>query len=366
MNASNTLDVAIKHRRGDFVLDVAFAAAPGLTALFGRSGAGKTTIVNAIAGLLAPDFARVAIDGTTLVDTDKRISVPAHRRRLGYVFQEPRLFPHLSVHRNLGYGRWFQTTRATAAEFDRIVDMLGLSSLLERRPETLSGGEKQRTAIGRALLASPRLLLMDEPLSALDETRKQEVLPYLERLRDESGIPIVYVSHSVPEVARLAQTIVLVSDGKVAASGPAASVMQRIDLFPLTGKAEAGALIEAEVAGIDVRWDLTTLSSRAGTGQVPRLDAPVGARLRMRIRARDVMLALTKPDDVSALNIMSGTIAEIGAQHGAMVEVRLDCNGEALTARITRASVDRLRLVVGMPVFALVKSVAIERRGIGR
>ena len=366
MSSPKTLDVAIKHRHGDFVLDVAFSAAPGLTALFGRSGAGKTTIVNVIAGLIVPDFARVAIDGTTLVDTDKRLSVPTHKRRLGYVFQEPRLFPHLSVRGNLSYGRWFQATRARAAEFDRVVEMLGLATLLERRPETLSGGEKQRTAIGRALLASPRLLLMDEPLSALDETRRQDILPYLERLRDDSGIPIIYVSHSVPEVARLAQTIVLLSEGKVAASGPAAAVMQRIDLFPLTGKAEAGALIEAEVTGVDARWDLTTLVSRAGIWQVPRLDAPVGTRLRMRIRARDVMLALSKPGDVSALNIIAGTVAEIGAQHGAMVEVRLDCNGEALTARITRASVERLQLAVDMPIYALVKSVAIERRGIGR
>ena len=361
-----TLEVAIKHQLGQFKLDVAFSAAPGLSALFGRSGAGKTTVINVIAGLVAPDAARVSIDDTVLVDTANGIAIPAHRRRLGYVFQEPRLFPHLSVRGNLGYGRWFQATRASAAEFDRVVDLLGLAALLERRPETLSGGEKQRTAIGRALLASPRLLLMDEPLSALDETRKQDILPYLERLRDEGGIPIIYVSHSMPEVARLAQTIVLMSEGKVAACGPAASVMQRIDLFPLAGKAEAGALIEAVVTSVDAHWDLTTLSSRAGIWHVPRLDAPPGTHLRVRIRARDVMLALSKPDDVSALNIISGTIAEIGATHGAMVEVRLDCNGEALTARITRASMDRLRLAMGTPVYALVKSVAIEKRGIGR
>lgn len=361
-----SLDVTITHRFGAFALDVAFQAEPGLTALFGRSGAGKTTVVKIIAGLVAPDHARVVIDGVTLIDTAVGLALPTHKRRLGYVFQESRLFPHLSVRSNLAYGRWFQQPPASAAEFDRVVALLGLASLLERRPETLSGGEKQRTAIGRALLASPRVLLMDEPLSGLDEGRKQEVLPYLERLRDDGGIPIVYVSHSVAEVSRLAQTIVLLSDGRVVAAGPAARIMQRIDLFPLTGKAEAGALIDAEVVEHDTQWELTTLRSRAGLWQVPRLEAIPGTRVRMHVRARDVMLALTKPADVSALNVFAATIAEIGASRGAIVEVRLDCSGEALTARVTRASVERLGLVVGTNVHALVKSVAIERRSLGR
>jgi molybdate transport system ATP-binding protein len=361
-----TLDVEIRHARGGFLLDVAFDAKPGLTALFGRSGAGKTTIVDVIAGLVTPDHARVVVDGVTLTDTGRGISVPTHKRQLGYVFQEPRLFPHLSVRDNLGYGGRFQRTQAPLAELDRVVDLLGLDDLLARRPDTLSGGEKQRVAIGRALLAAPRLLLMDEPLSSLDDTRKQEILPYLERLRDEARLPILYVSHSVPEVARLAATIVLVSDGKVAASGPAAAVMQRIDLFPLTGKAEAGAIIDAEVINHDPAWDLTQLRSRAGDWQVPGFIAAPGTRLRMRVRARDVMLALARPTDISALNVIAGTIAEIGTSDGAVVEVRLDCAGEALTARLTRASVARLDLAIGRPVFALIKSVAIERRSLGR
>jgi molybdate transport system ATP-binding protein len=361
-----TLDVDIRYRRGDFRLDVAFQAQPGLTALFGRSGAGKTTIVDVIAGLLMPDHARVVVDGVTLTDTARGISVPVHQRQLGYVFQEPRLFPHLSVGDNLCYGRRFQNDPAPARELERVVELLGLNEFLARRPATLSGGEKQRVAIGRALLASPRVLLMDEPLSSLDDARKQEILPYLERLRDDARLPILYVSHSVPEVARLAVSIVLLSRGEVAASGPAASVMQRIDLFPLTGKAEAGALIEVEVAAYDPVWDLTRLKSRAGDWQVPGRIADPGVRLRMRVRARDVMLSRSQPSDVSALNVMSGTIAEIGASHGAVVEVRLDCSGEALTARLTRLSVDRLGLSVGIQVYALIKSVAIERRSLGR
>jgi molybdate transport system ATP-binding protein len=361
-----TLAVEIKHQRGDFRLDVTFQAEPGLTALFGRSGAGKTTIVDVIAGLVTPDHARIVVDAVTLTDTVRGVSVPTHRRQLGYVFQEPRLFPHLTVSDNLCYGRRFQKDPAPARELERVVDLLGLSEFLARKPETLSGGEKQRVAIGRALLASPRVLLMDEPLSSLDDARKQEILPYLERLRDEARLPILYVSHSVPEVARLAATIVLVSKGQVVASGPAAAIMQRIDLFPLTGKAEAGAIIDAEVIAYDPTWDLTRLRSRAGDWQVPGQIAEAGSRIRMRVRARDVMLSLSQPSDISALNVIAGIVAEIGASQGAVVEVRLDCSGEALTARLTRASIDRLGLVVGRHAFALVKSVAIERRSLGR
>ena len=361
-----TLDVAIGHQIGALTLDVTFAAAPGLTALFGHSGAGKTTIVDIIAGLVTADRARITVDGTTLVDTDAAIDLPPHRRHLGYVFQEPRLFPHLSVRGNLAYGRWFQQVRAGSGEFERTVDLLGLQPLLERRPEKLSGGEKQRVAIGRALLASPRLLLMDEPLSSLDDGLKQDILPFIERLRDESQLPIVYVSHSIAEISRLAQTIVVLSEGKVAASGVAADVMQRIDLSDLAGGAEAGALIEAQVVAHDRAWDLTALRSRAGEWQVPRLDATPGTRIRMRVRSRDVMLSLRRPVDISALNVISATVTEIGASHGAMVEIRLDCNGEALIARLTRSSVARLELTPGTSVFALVKSVAIERRDLGR
>jgi molybdate transport system ATP-binding protein len=364
MTRAMTLVVDTRHRLGSFLLNAQFEAKGGLTALFGRSGSGKTSIINIIAGLVRPDRARVTLDGTTLVDTDGRIFVPRHRRRIGYVFQEGRLFPHLTVRRNLLYGRWFAPGGKAGDELERVVDLLGIRSLLERRPGRLSGGEKQRVAIGRALLADPRLLLMDEPLASLDEQRKTEILPYIERLRDESKIPIVYVSHSIPEVARLATTVVLLSEGKVAAVGPTSEIMQRLDLFPLTGRAEAGAIIEATVERHDDSFGLTELSSRGGLWKLQRLDAPVGARLRLRVRARDVILARSAPTDLSALNVLPGMVVAIGPHDGPIVEVRVDCSGEALIARLTRYSVERLALVEGTPVFALVKSVALDRRSL--
>jgi molybdate transport system ATP-binding protein len=358
-----TLAVDIKHRLGDFLLDARFETGDGLIALLGRSGSGKTSIINTIAGLINPDQGLVKIDDVVLFDREREILVPRHHRRIGYVFQEARLFPHLSVRQNLLYGRWFAPRRA-GNEFDGVVDLLGIGGLLERRPARLSGGEKQRVAIGRALLANPRLLLMDEPLASLDEARKAEILPYIERLRDQAHVPIVYVSHSIPEVARLASTIVLLNEGKVAAVGPTAEIMHRLDLFPLTGRAEAGALIEAAVQRHDEEFGLTELRSRGGIWRLPRLEAPIGARLRLRVRARDVMVATSFPSNLSALNVLAGVVADIGSPHGAIVEVRLNCDGDVLIARLTRYSVQHLGLAPGRPVYALIKSVALDRRSL--
>jgi len=357
------LSVAVAHRLGGFTLDAAFDSAGGLTALFGRSGAGKTTLVNAIAGLFRPQHGLVVLDGERLTDTERRIFVPAHRRRIGYVFQEGRLFPHLNVRQNLLYGRWFAPRRDSGSgEVDHVIDLLGLASLLVRRPANLSGGEKQRVAIGRALLARPRLLVMDEPLASLDEARKGEILPYIERLRDGTGIPIVYVSHSIPEVTRLATTMVLMSDGHVVATGPTATVMSRLDLFPLTGRAEAGALLHTRVAEHDLTFGLTTLRAAAGTLRVPRLDLPLGATLRVRIRARDVMIALSPPEGLSALNVLPGIVAELGRGDGPILDLRLDCAGEALIARLTRRSIERLGLAPGKQVYAVIKSIAFDHQ----
>jgi molybdate transport system ATP-binding protein len=357
------LSVAVQHRHGDFALDAAFESAAGLTALFGRSGAGKTTLVNAIAGLIRPRHGLIGLDGKTLTDTEQRIFVPAHQRRIGYVFQEGRLFPHLNVRQNLLYGRWFAPRRgAASSEIDHVIDLLGLGGLLTRRPANLSGGEKQRVAIGRALLARPRLLVMDEPLASLDEARKGEILPYIERLRDDTGIPIVYVSHSIPEVTRLATTMVLMSEGRVVATGPTASVMGRLDLFPLTGRAEAGALLNTRIAEHDLTFGLTTLRAAAGDLRVPRLDLPLGAALRVRIRARDVMIALSPPEGLSALNVLPGTVAELGQGDGPILDLRLDCAGEALIARLTRRSIERLGLTPGKPVYAVIKSIAFDHQ----
>jgi molybdate transport system ATP-binding protein len=337
------LEVDIEHRLGAFALDVRFASGRGLTALFGRSGAGKTSVVNAIAGLVRPRRGHIAVDGAVLLDTERGVCLPAHRRKIGYVFQEGRLFPHLTVRQNLLFGRWFAPRApGAAARFDHVVELLGIGPLLMRRPGRLSGGEKQRVAIGRALLANPRLLLMDEPLASLDGARKDEILPYLERLRDASEVPIVYVSHAAAEVARLATTIVLLADGRVQAVGPVADIMGRAGQYPLAGGFEAGAVLAVTVAAHDRHWDLTELAGGFGRLVVPRLDLPIGSALRAGI--------------VEAL-------APIGDE---ALEVQLGLGPERLLARITRRSGDALGLAVGRPVFALIKTVAIDRRSLGR
>ncbi len=354
-----SLEVDVEHRLGAITLQARFTATGRLTALFGRSGAGKTSLVNIIAGLIRPDRGRVVIDGTVLADTTRGIHLPPHRRRIGYVFQEGRLFPHLTVRQNLTYGRWFTPAAARWGSFDGIVGLLGIAALLDRRPALLSGGEKQRVAIGRALLSSPRILLMDEPLAALDEARKAEILPYIERLRDEAQVPIVYVSHAVSEVARLAATVVLLSGGQVVATGDAVEVLGRLDLLPSAGGREGGAVLATRIARHDDAYDLTVLACAAGEVVVPRLDRPPGAATRLRIQARDVMIALTEPKGISAQNILRGTVAEIGQPAGGGVDIRLDCHGQVLLASLTRRAVDQLGLAPGTPVVAVVKTVAL-------
>jgi molybdate transport system ATP-binding protein len=360
------LEVDIEHRLAAFELDIHFRTGRGLTALFGRSGAGKTSVVNAIAGLIRPQRGRIVVDGSVLLDTERGISAPTHRRRVGYVFQEGRLFPHLTVRHNLLFGRRFAPDRARSIEFDELVELLGIAPLLDRRPGRLSGGEKQRVAIGRALLAGPRLLLMDEPLASLDARKKDEILPYLERLRDKADIPIIYVSHSVSEVARLATTIVLISDGRVRAVGPVQEVMGRAELYPLAGRFEAGAVLAMRVAAHDARWRLTELAGSFGKLVVPRLEAPVGAALRVRIRARDVILAVTPPTGISALNVLAGRIEQMVPIEEGALEVQLRVGNERLLARITRRSGEALGLVAEREVFAVIKTVAIDRSSLSR
>ena len=352
-----SLDVDLDHAREGFRLSARFSAAPGLTALFGRSGSGKTTLVDIVGGLIRPDRGKVAVDGQVLVDTESSLFVPKHRRRIGYVFQDSRLFPHLSVRRNLLYGRWFnRQAGGTSADLASVVDLLGIGHLLERRPASLSGGERQRVAIGRALLAHPQVLLMDEPLASLDEARRAEILPYIERLRDEAGVPILYVSHSVAEVARLATTVVILTEGRVTAVGPVADILAQADT------ADGGSVLEATVIRHDEAFQLSVLASAAGELQVPRLSAPVGAPVRAYIRARDVMLSLKPPEEISALNVLAGRVVAISPlANGAQADVRLDCNGAALTARLTAKSVQRLALAPGRPVHAVIKSVSFER-----
>ncbi|MFH1554150.1 MAG: molybdenum ABC transporter ATP-binding protein [Pseudomonadota bacterium] len=359
-----TLLVEARLKLGDFTLDARFASHAGVTALFGPSGSGKSTLVNIIGGLIRPDHGRVVFDDVVLVDTARGIHVPKHKRRFGYVFQEARLFPHLSVRRNLLFGRWFAPASLRAGNLGQVVDLLGIDHLLDRRPDALSGGEKQRVAIGRALLSEPRLLLMDEPLAALDEARKAEILPYLERLRDETRIPIVYVSHSLAEVSRLASTIVVLADGRTVALGSADQVLTQPDLVAATGRAESGAVIEAKVASHDPAHHMSVLDTGSGLMRVPFCDQPPGTSVRVRLPARDVMISLTPPQGLSALNVLDGQIAEIGQPADGMVDIRLVCGGQSVLARLTTFSCEMLGLRPGMAVCAVVKSVALaESRG---
>ncbi|RVC07674.1 molybdenum ABC transporter ATP-binding protein, partial [Mesorhizobium sp. M7A.F.Ca.AU.001.01.1.1] len=316
-------------------------------------------------GLIRPDKGRIEVDGRVLVDTGAGIFVPKHKRRIGMVFQDARLFPHLSVAGNLRYGRWFTPPAERYADIDAVVDLLGIGPLMNRRPAKLSGGEKQRVAIGRALLASPRLLLMDEPLASLDEARKAEILPYVERLRDEIKIPIVYVSHSVAEVARLASDVVMLAQGNVVASGPTEAVMQRLDLLPAEERGEGGAVLDTKVLHHDESFGMTVLGSAAGELRVPQLAMKTGTPVRIRIRARDVMIATEKPRGLSALNILPGTITAMSPGEGPAVEVGIDCNGATVLARITEQSRQALKLHLGGKVFAVIKTVSFDRANTG-
>jgi molybdate transport system ATP-binding protein len=353
-----SLAVALSHRLGAFRLDAKFQVErPGVTALFGPSGAGKTSIVNAIAGLLRPDDGRIVLSGETLVDTAARVFTPARRRRVGYVFQDSRLFPHLSVANNLRFGWRRMGRRAGQAEFDEILDLLGLEALLDRKPARLSGGEKSRVALGRALLAAPRLLLLDEPLAALDAARKAEILPYLERLRDRARLPMLYVTHSVDEVSRLADEIIVLDRGRVAAQG---------SVFDLLSDPGMGALVPAHGAVFPARVaehlpdGLTALGFDGGTLFVPRLARSVGAPLRLRLRADEVMLALARPEAISANNILPAEVIALHHVGDANVDVGLLCGNVRLIARITRASAMRLSLNPGAKTFAIVKAVTID------
>ena len=356
------LSVALRHAFPDFTLDAAFSAPAGLTALFGRSGSGKTTVVNAVAGLLRPHFARIADGETVLTDSGQGFFLPPHRRGIGYVFQDSRLFPHQTVRQNLLYGHWF-TGRGRPADLSRVVDMLGIGPLLSRRPAALSGGERQRVALGRAILSHPRMLLMDEPVAALDQSRKDEILPYLERLRDEAGLPILYVSHSPAEVARLATTIVLMERGRVVASGPAADMLSDPAVAPLLGVAETGAILTARVEGQEADG-LTRLVTPAGPLFLPQIAAPSGRSLRLRILAQDVMIATTAPHGISALNVIPATVRDLTDTPGGVL-VRLDAGGQVILSRITRRSATALDLHTGKPVHAVLKAVSVAPGTIG-
>ncbi|MBL6458312.1 molybdenum ABC transporter ATP-binding protein [Belnapia sp. T6] len=360
------LEVALRHRFPGFALDAEFASpGPGVTALFGPSGCGKSTILAAIAGLLRPEAGRVALDGAVLLDTARGIALPPERRRCGVVFQDSRLFPHLSVASNLRYGLRRAPRDATGPSVEEVVALLGLGALLGRRPLGLSGGERQRVALGRALLARPRLLLMDEPLASLDAARRAEVLPFLARLRDAAGLPILYVTHALEEVDALADRLVLLEAGRVLAEGPVEALAARPDLPALARRRDAGALIGCTVLAQDAARGLTRLGFEGGALEVAqRLGLAVGARLRLRLRARDVAVALEAPRGVSMHNILPCRLESIAPAGEAEVLLRLLVGPTPLLARITRDSQARLGLAPGMAVFALVKSVAFDHAAV--
>jgi molybdate transport system ATP-binding protein len=357
------LSVSVEGGAGDFHVSADFQSPAGITGLFGHSGAGKSTLLKMIAGLLCPKSGRIELSGRVLFDSDSHTNMPVAARRTGFVFQDARLFPHMSVRGNLTYASRFGG-RANKRSLEDVCDLLGLDGLLDRRPASLSGGERQRVAIGRALLSDPAILLMDEPLSSLDHARRQEVLPYLERMRAETSIPIIYVSHEVDEVARLADTLVVLSHGEMVAAGPAVEVFGRADLGPALGRHEAGALVEGRVTSIDSDYGLAKVAAGASEIELVAPDLKPGSMVRMRVRARDVAIARSAPTEISIRNRIRARVDEIVEETGPYVEVVLDMGGQALRARITRKSRSDLALKQGEEVYALLKAISVERRAV--
>ena len=357
-----TISVDIRKSLGAFTIDVWFETSGGITALFGKSGAGKTSIIQMLAGLMSPDNGRIAVDGQQIYDSSTNLNAPPERRQIGYVFQDARLFPHMNVRRNLEYGtRRNRRSGSRNPGFDKVVDVLALGALLDREPHRLSGGERQRVAIGRAILSAPRLLLMDEPLASLDAERKWEILPFIDRIHKDFSTPIVYVSHSVDEILQLADEMVLMVNGGVAAAGPVEDVMNRPDLMRSAGDGNAGSVIPVEVRDIDPEYGLATLSFDSGAFQVAAPGLHPGEKLRIRVRARDVSLATKRPQDVSVLNVFEGTVISVSASGQPQADVEVDVGGTVIWSQITRKSLDELKIQPGSTVFAMVKAVAIDR-----
>jgi molybdate transport system ATP-binding protein len=353
------LQVQVVKRQGDFVLEAMIGApTPGVIALFGRSGSGKSTLVNIISGLLPPDRGDVRLDGEVLTDTLTGVAVPAEARRIGYVFQDARLFPHLSAQGNLRYGEKRARGVPHSIAFADVVELLGLAPLLARRPHQLSGGERQRVALGRALLSQPRLLLLDEPLASLDVARREEVLPYLEALRDQLSIPIVYVSHQFDEVLRLATHLVLLEAGKVLAEGPVYELSLRPELQAIIGSDQVGAVVDGVVTRLDAQQGSAELAVGSGTLQLSLPDTRPGARVRLHVLARDVILATQPVQGVSVRNALASTVIATRPDDTGMVLVTVDVGGALLLARITESARAALKLRAGDAVWTLIKAAS--------
>ena len=366
--AVSRIDIDVRLRRAGFSLAFKLSVECGALALFGRSGSGKSTVLALLAGLLKPDSGHVRVGDDTLVDTEQGIFVPPHRRRVGLVFQDSLLFPHLDVRNNLGYASRFGRASAVnrAEAFDAVVALLGLQDLLGRRSATLSGGERQRVAIGRALLSDPRLLLLDEPLAALDAERKLEILPYILRLREEAGLPLVYVSHSADEVARIADSVAVIEDGSLRALGAPGDV-----LAPAWARGAGGfsavSVIAARVRQFDEAYGLTLFEHPAGTISLPGRIGRPGEPHRFVIRATDVALAVQRPRDVSFRTVLAGLIESIERDTGPLARIDIRLPGEErIVALVTRKAVDELAIDVGDRIYAMVKATALDERALAR
>ena len=347
---------------GNFSLDVELRLPlRGITGVFGESGSGKTSLLRCIAGLAPASEGRLSVAGEVWQDSGTGIGRPAYDRNIGYVFQEARLFPHLDVQGNLDYGRKRRHPAANGVEFGQVVDLLGLQSLLQRRPAELSGGEAQRVSIGRALLRAPRFVLMDEPLASLDRARKDEVLPFLDRLHRELAVPIIYVSHSIEEICRLCDHLVVLGNGRVLADGQLVDVLSRLDVPVLNGE-EAGAVLETTVVSYDPDDDLSRLRFSGGEFLVAGRAGSNGDPLRLRIRANDISLCRERPSATTILNIAPVEIEALGESGSSMMLVRLRAGSDTLIARISRRSCREMDLAAGDQLLAQIKSAAIRRR----
>lgn len=351
------LKLNFKQRLGALEMDISVEVpGDGITAIFGLSGAGKTSLINAVSGLTRPDSGEIILNDRVLVDCSRGIYLPPAKRRIGYVFQDARLFPHYSTKGNLQYGMQPQMQR----QFDDIVELLGIGHLLKRFPVTLSGGEKQRVAIGRALLTAPELLLMDEPLASLDVPRKRELIPYLERLAKDVNIPILYVTHSMEEILRLAEQVIVLDSGKVRASGELESVWASDAMTPWLQQDEQSSVLNVTLLEQHDKYPMSALALGEQCLWVNRVDVPQGQKLRIRINAADVSLALTKPQDSSIRNVLAAEVTEIHPSDD-RIDVRLLVGQHAIWARITPWARDELNISVGQSLFALVKAVSISR-----